>query len=118
MDFKERILTAMNHEEPDRVPVMGLIMDPATVNQILEKKPADFVGMLQKPVLKGFTKRLLNNNWFWNRFYYGNTAGALEGAIKLGFDANWTIYSLMELNIDPQSSLGVSWHDTFGRTWD
>jgi len=36
MDFKERILTAMNHEEPDRVPVMGLIMDPATVNQILK----------------------------------------------------------------------------------
>jgi len=118
MDFKERILTAMNHEEPDRVPVMGLIMDPATVNQILEKKPTDFVGMMQKPLLKGFTKRLLNNNWFWNRFYYGNTAGALEGAIKLGFDANWTIYSLMELNIDPQSSLGVVWHDTFGRTWD
>jgi uroporphyrinogen-III decarboxylase len=53
MNFKERFLTAMNHEEPDQVPVMGLIMDPATVNKILEKKPADFVGMLQKPVLAG-----------------------------------------------------------------
>ena len=45
MDFKERILTAMNHEEPDRVPVMGLIMDPTTVNQINGKKSIDFVGM-------------------------------------------------------------------------
>ena len=32
MHFKERILAAMNHEEPDRVPVMGLVTDPATVN--------------------------------------------------------------------------------------
>ena len=39
MDFKERILTAMNHEEPDQVPIMGLIMDPATVNWILGKEP-------------------------------------------------------------------------------
>jgi hypothetical protein len=52
MDFKERILTAMNHEEPDRVPVMGLIMDPATVNQINDKKPVDFVGMFCRHVEK------------------------------------------------------------------
>ena len=86
MTFKERILTAMNHEEPDQVPVMGLIMDPATVNQILEKKPANFVGMLQKPVLGNQIKALLNTNRFWNKMYYDNSAGALQGAIKLGFD--------------------------------
>ena len=44
MDFKERFLTTMNHEEPDQVPVMGLIMDPATVNEILHRKAVDFPG--------------------------------------------------------------------------
>jgi len=118
MTFKERILTAMNHEEPDQVPVMGLIMDPATVNQILEKKPANFVGMLQKPVLGNQIKALLNTNRFWNKMYYDNSAGALQGAIKLGFDANWTIYALMKMNRDAQASLGWSWYDPYGRVWD
>ena len=118
MTFKERILTAMNHEEPDQVPVMGLIMDPATVNQILEKKPANFVGMLQKPVLGNQIKALLNTNRFWNKMYYDNSAGAMQGAIKLGFDANWTIYALMKMSRDAQASLGWSWYDPYGRVWD
>jgi len=118
MTFKERILTAMNHEEPDQVPVMGLIMDPATVNQILEKKPANFVGMLQKPVLGNQIKALLNTNRFWNKMFYDNSAGAMQGAIKLGFDANWTIYALMKMNRDAQASLGWSWYDPYGRVWD
>ena len=118
MTFKERILTAMNHEEPDQVPVMGLIMDPATVNQILEKKPANFVGMLQKPVLGNQIKALLYTNRFWNKMFYDNSAGAMQGAIKLGFDANWTIYALMKMNRDAQASLGWSWYDPYGRVWD
>ena len=108
MNFKERFLTAMNHEEPDRVPVMGLIMDPATVNKILEKKPADFVGMLQKPVLANQIKTLLNSNRFWSKMYYDNTSGAMDAALKLGFDANWAIYALMKLNKDPLASVGWS----------
>ncbi|MHC4342977.1 MAG: uroporphyrinogen decarboxylase family protein [Planctomycetota bacterium] len=118
MDFKQRFLTAMNHEEPDRVPVMGLIMDPATVNEILHKKAVDFPGMLQKPLLRGAIRRLLNTHWFWNRMYYDNFSGALEGAIELGFDANWTIYAHMQLEPDPESSLGTVWHDVFGRVWE
>ena len=118
MDFKQRFLTAMNHEEPYRVPVMGLIMDPATVNEILHKKAVDFPGMLRKPVLRGAIRRLLNSNWFWNRMYYDNFSGALEGAIELGFDANWTIYAFMQLEPDPESSLGMVWHDVFGRVWE
>ena len=117
MDFKERILTAMNHEEPDQVPVMGLIIDPATINQVLEKKPVDFVSMMRKPVLRTIIRALMNTNWFWNRFYSSTTAGALKSAAKLGFDANWTIYTLMKLNKDAQSELGVAWHDAYGRVW-
>jgi uroporphyrinogen-III decarboxylase len=118
MDFKERILTAMNHEEPDQVPVMGLIMDPATVNQIKGKKPIDFVGMLKKPILKHVIRGVLNTNWYWTRMYTGNFADAVEGALKLGFDANWTICTLMKLNKDSEASLGMAFHDAFGRVWE
>jgi uroporphyrinogen decarboxylase len=118
MNFKQRILATMNHEEPDRVPVMGLIMDPATVNQILGRQPTDLVGLLQKPESRDGIVALLNDEEFWNRTYQSNSAGALESAIKLGFDANWTIYSLMQLQPDPESPLGLVWHDVFGRVWE
>jgi hypothetical protein len=66
-------------------------MDPATVNQILERKPTDLVAMLENPETRSSIKTLLNRDSFWNETYYGNFSGALESAIKLGFDANWTI---------------------------
>ncbi len=118
MDFRERILTAMEHEEPDRVPVMGLIMDPATVDRILGRRPADLVGMLQNPDLAEGIVSTINTNEAWNSFYYGNTAGALESAMTLGFDANWTIYAQMKLHRDPQSALGYAYYDPFGRAWE
>ena len=66
MNFRERILAAMEHEEPDRVPVMGLIMDPTTVNLILNKKPVNLVKMLKKPILRILIKTFMNkdNNWY------------------------------------------------------
>jgi uroporphyrinogen-III decarboxylase len=118
VNFKERFLTAMNHEEPDRVPVMGLIMDPATVNEILHRRAVNFPRMLRQPLLRGAVRRLLNTNWFWNRMYWDNFSGALEASIQLGFDANWTIYAMMQLQPDPDSALGVVWHDAFGRVWE
>jgi hypothetical protein len=74
--------------------------------------------MLRKPLLRGAIRRLLNSNWYWNRMYYGNFSGAVEGAIELGFDANWTIYAYMQLQPDPESPIGVVWHDVFGRVWE
>jgi uroporphyrinogen-III decarboxylase len=118
VNFEQRFLAAMHHEEPDRVPVMGLIMDPATVNQILQRQAVDFPGMLRKPLLRSAIRRLLNSNWYWNRMYYGNFSGAVEAAIELGFDANWTIYAYMQLQSDPESPIGVVWHDVFGRVWE
>ncbi len=118
MDFKQRILTAMNHEEPDRVPVMGLIMDPATVNQILGKEPADFVSMIKNPESRDSIKELMNDSSFWNSTYLGNFSDAMESSLKLGFDANWAIYAFMQLAEDRQSPLGLVWHDVFGRVWE
>jgi len=97
---------------------MGLIMDPTTVNLVLDKKPVDFAGLLKRPVWGPLIRYLMNTNWFWQRMYFGNFAGALKSAIKLGFDANWTIYSLMRLNREPESSLGWAWHDPYGRVWE
>ena len=97
MNFKERMLTAMNHEEPDRVPVMGLIMDPATVDQVLGKNPTNVVKFLDKPVVGRAVQKLLDSNWFWDRMYFKNFSGALESATRLGFDANWAIYAFMQI---------------------
>jgi uroporphyrinogen-III decarboxylase len=116
MDFKERILTAVNHEEPDRVPVMGLVMDPATSNQVLGKEPADMGSLLSDPNMKSQVKDIINLSW--NDIIYGNFADALEASVKLGFDANWTVYTLMEVVEDPESKTGLAWHDAFGRLWE
>jgi uroporphyrinogen decarboxylase len=118
MDFKQRFLTTMNHEEPDRVPVMGLVLDQATVNQILGRRPIDFTEQLGKPLVGRALRPLMNTEWFWNRSYYGNWRGALAGAIRLGFDANWTIYSHMKLAPGSRESQGFVWHDVFGREWE
>ena len=74
--------------------------------------------MLQKPVLANQIKTLLNSNRFWSKMYYDNTSGAMDAALKLGFDANWAIYALMKLNKDPLASVGWSWNDPYGRVWD
>jgi uroporphyrinogen-III decarboxylase len=50
--------------------------------------------------------------------YTGNFSGAVEGAIELGFDANWTIYALMKLKKDAEADLGMAFHDVFGRVWE
>ena len=116
MDFKERILTAINHEEPDRVPVMGLILDRATSDRVLGKKPADIGSMLSNPELRDEIKDYMNSSW--NDMYYGSWADVLEAAIKLGFDANWTVYAFMQAVEDPESKLGLVLHDVFGRVWE
>ncbi len=116
MDFRQRILTTLNHEEPDRVPVMGLIAEPATSDRILGKPPADVVSMLRNPELKGEIRDIMNSTW--SDILYGNFSDALEAAIKLGFDANWTIYTLMQVVEDPEFQLGLALHDIWGRVWE
>jgi len=116
MDFKERFLTALNHEEPDRVPVMGLIAEPTTSNPILGKPPPDIVSMLKNPELKDQIRDIINSNW--PDIMYNTFADALEAATKLGFDANWAIYIVMRVVEDPEYNLGLAWHDINGRAWE
>jgi len=97
---------------------MGLIMDPATVNQITGKSATNLVNFIDKPIVGKLVKGLLNTNGFWNRMYYGNFALAFESAIELGFDANWAIYALMKIHNDPNAALGAAMHDAYGRVWE
>ncbi|MCJ7520789.1 MAG: hypothetical protein MUP21_00980 [Dehalococcoidia bacterium] len=116
MNFRERILTALNHEEPDRVPVMGLIAEPATSNSILGRPPADIASLLMNPEMRGQLKDIINSSW--SELLYGNFADALEAAIKLGFDANWTTYTSMEVVEDTGARQGLACHDMAGRAWE
>jgi uroporphyrinogen-III decarboxylase len=118
VDCRERILTAINHEEPDRVPVMSLILDQATNDQVLGRERADLIAMLKDPASRQPMKKLLNGIRFWNQTYYDIAAGSLESAIQLGFDAAWALYTLLKLKSDRQSSLGLVWHDVFGRIFE
>jgi len=116
MDFKERILTAMNHEEPDRVPLMGLIAEPATSNRILGKQQVDFGSMLRNSELWNDLKGIMSSSW--PELLYANFADALEAAIKLCFDANWAIYTRMQMVEAPKSRPGLFCHDMWGRAWE
>ena len=116
MDFRERILTALNHEEPDRVPVMGLIAEPATSTKILGKPPADIASMVMNPEMRTQIKDIINSSWF--DLIYSNFADALEAAIKLGFDANWATYTSMVAVDDSGARQGLALHDMGGRAWE
>ncbi len=59
MDFKERILTTVNHQEPDRIPIMGLIAEPATSNPILGKPAIEMAAMLQDPEMKNVVRDIV-----------------------------------------------------------
>ncbi len=116
MDFRERILTALNHEEPDRVPVMGLISDQATANKILGKPPPDIASMLRNPELKSQLKDIMNSAR--NEILYDTFADILEAAIKLGFDAHWTVYVSMQAVEALESKPGLACHEIWGRAWE
>ncbi|MHA1651627.1 MAG: uroporphyrinogen decarboxylase family protein [Candidatus Helarchaeota archaeon] len=118
MDFRERILTTMNHEEPDQVPVMSLLNEPAILNQYYGKQTFNYFNYLKKPILKDITKILMNWNWYWNKEYYKIYGDILNVSVNLGFDATWLMYLLFKLKKDKEGSLGYTWYDIWGRIWD
>ena len=82
MDSRGRFLTALNHEEPDRIPLMGLIVEPATSNKILGKPPADIVSLLPNSVLKSQIWDIANSTW--SDLLHSNFSDALEAMHKYG----------------------------------
>ncbi|MBW2292621.1 MAG: hypothetical protein JRG94_09960 [Deltaproteobacteria bacterium] len=118
MDFKERFLTAVNHREADRVPMMGTILDPATSCKILGRPVPNIAELLSGDDPKDELVATLNGSEVWNQSYLNTVSGNLESAATLGYDANWAVYSLMQLHRDPDTKVGWSWQDPFGRVWE
>jgi hypothetical protein len=100
MNFKERVLTALNHEEPDRVPFAVFILSKITSNKILGKKPMDIAVMLGNAELRSGLKDIMNSTW--HEIINSSLADWMEAAIKLGFNANDTIYSQMQVVEEPK----------------
>jgi len=117
MDFKERILTTMNHEEPDQVPVMGLLCEPSNVSRYTGKGIANYFNYLKKPVLREITQALMNSGWVWTTDYLNLFKKVLKMAVELGFDANWMWYLLFKLKRDKTAHWGYIWYDVWGKKY-
>ncbi len=118
MNFKERILTTMNHEEPDQVPVMSLLNEPAVLNQVEGTKSVSYFNYLKKPILKNIMKGFMNWDRFWNWEFLNIYKRIAEVSINLKFDATWLIYLLFKLKKEKTMPLGFAWYDIWGRMWD
>lgn len=118
MDFKERILTTFEHEEPDRVPVMSLMNEPMNVYQYRGKKGMSYFNLLKRPILKDIVMRFINLDWIFNRFFLKIYKEIIQVSIDMNFDAVWTQYMSFKLKKDKTFSLGFYWPDIWGRVWE
>ncbi len=117
MDLQERFLTTMEHEEPDRVPILGLMMEPSNSFQSKGESSTGFFKYLKPPIIRNVLRWGMNRNWIWNRMYYGVLKQVVEVSIKLGFDSTWLIYMIFKIRKDKNFPLGVAWSDPWGRVW-
>lgn len=116
--FKERILTTMNHEEPDRVPVMSLLNEPSNITRYKGQGGTNYFNYLKKPLLRQITTFLMNQGWVWNMDFLRVYERLLKMAVELGFDANWMLYLLFKLKRDKSVPSGYVWYDVWGRRWE
>jgi len=114
-NFKERILTTINHEEPDQVPVMSLLCEPSNATRYHGKGSTSYFNYLKKPVLKEIIKLLMNWSWIWNMDFLNVYKRLLKIAVDLKFDANWMWYLLFKLKREKKF---YQWWDVWGRRWD
>jgi len=117
MNQKERVLAALNHEEPDRVPTHAILIDANNVDKILGKPEInDFQTMEQ-------VKQQSEGNWideFNNLVESVQTSifsRCVEASVKIGLDCMQI--GLVPLKfIDEQDANGIPvMQDIFGRIW-
>ncbi|MGQ9476404.1 MAG: uroporphyrinogen decarboxylase family protein [Actinomycetota bacterium] len=90
-----RVLDALEGREPDRVPVMDLMLEYATCNAILGKSPNPIGRWLNNPRFAGLLDRVFSRvdtgpalDMELERFLF---LGA-EAAERMGYDAAWLTY--------------------------
>ncbi|MBD3228799.1 MAG: hypothetical protein GF329_11490 [Candidatus Lokiarchaeota archaeon] len=118
MDFKERILTTFNHEEPDRVPVMSLFMEPANYASYSGKSSTGYLNLLKKPILKDFFRLFMNWSYYYTKEVIKAYKKIIQTSVELGFDANWLMYVLFKIKKEKGHPYDVIWWDVWGRIWE
>lgn len=111
-----RVLDALERREPDRVPVMDLMLEYTTCNAILGKRPSPLGRWLANPRAAGLLDALFSRldtgaalDLELERFLF---LGA-EAAERMGYDAAWLTYFPVLRYRDSKSMV-----DLFGRLSD
>lgn len=112
MDFRERVLTALEIEEPDRVPTHVIALDANNVDKVLGKPEInDFqlIEMLKQQYPDNYAEKLTEGLALMETEIFSRMA---EASWKLGFDA-------IQIGVIPYTFRNdKEFIDPWGRIWD
>ncbi|MHA1608282.1 MAG: uroporphyrinogen decarboxylase family protein [Candidatus Freyarchaeota archaeon] len=113
MNARERVLKALELEEPDMVPVHSIAIDGNNVNKVLGKEPEmsdfEFIALLKEQDPEHYAEKLTEAVPLIEVELF---SGMVEAALKLGFDA-------MQIGIIPYEALNDrELTDPWGRIWE
>jgi len=117
MNCRERVMAALNLEEPDRVPCHTILIDANNVDKILGKPPMSDFDLLEQ------TKRENPDNWpeELNKLIESVETSifsrCVEAAVEIGLDCMQVGIVPVEF-IDDQSEERDLMKDMFGRIWE
>ncbi len=117
MNCRERVLEALNLEEPDRVPCHSILIDANNVDKILGKPPMSDFDLLEQ------YKRENPDNWpeeinkLIESVETSIFSRCVEAAIEIGLDCMQVGIVPVEF-IDDQSEGKNLMKDMFGRIWE
>ena len=111
MESRERVLAALNLEEPDRVPAHAIAIDGNNVETILGRESRDSFEALERLVSENPDNWLDALNSVVDSFEKSIFSGMCEAGIELGLDA-------IQVGILPYQFISKDeMSDIFGRIW-
>ncbi len=117
MDCRERVLTALNLEEPDRVPCHTILIDANNVDEILGKPQItdfDTVAKIQKENPDGWAEELTNLVESVETSVFSR---CVEAAAKIGLDC-MQVGIIPYYFFDDPNDDRLLMKDFFGRVWE
>ena len=117
MDCRERILTALNLEEPDRVPCHTILIDANNVDEILGKPQItdfDTVAKIQKENPDGWAEELSKLVESVETSIFSR---CVEAAVKIGLDC-MQVGIIPYYFFDDPNYKRLLLKDFFGRVWE
>lgn len=117
MDFRERVLTTLNLEEPDRVPCHAILIDANNVDEILgvpQITDFDTVEQIKKDNPEGWAEELSNLIESVETSVFSR---CVEAAVEIGLDCMQV--GMIPLHfIDDPNDERLLMKDIFGRIWE